>query len=208
MRFRLSPLKLLLAFALMASGLSAWAQEQRGDLSMCHQKTIEAVARQEIEYLRRAYAIATDQIGEDTEASVTAGGEIYHQIFSPDVTFAVTGPETQPLTANGPKGWVDVVRGALGPLGPTQHLIGSQVVTFDDLQWNDRCEVVAGKAKMQSYVQAWHDQNDREVWLFIGTYFDEVVYQPQRGWQISHMELRRVTGELRPSGAAVAATPL
>jgi hypothetical protein len=61
---------------------------------------------------------------------------------------------------------------------------------------------------MQSYVQAWHDQNDREVWLFIGTYFDEVVYQPQRGWQISHMELRRVTGELRPSGAAVAATPL
>ena len=122
---------------------------------MCHQKTIDAVARQEIEYLRRAYAIATDQIGEDTEASVTAGGEIYHQIFSPDVTFAVTGPETQPLTANGPKGWVDVVRGALGPLGPTQHLIGSQVVTFDDLQWNDRCEVVSGKAKMQSYVQAW-----------------------------------------------------
>lgn len=43
---------------------------------MCHQKTIEAVARQEIEYLRRAYAIATDQIGEDTEASVTAGGDL------------------------------------------------------------------------------------------------------------------------------------
>ena len=55
---------------------------------------------------------------------------------------------------------------------------------------------------MESYVQAWHDTTDEQVWLFIGTYLDEVVFTPGVGWQIKHMELRRVTGEMRPMAAA------
>jgi len=202
---RLSVLAWLAALPII--GLTGEIQANEGEQGMCQQNVIEAVARQEIEYLRRAYAVATDKIGEDTLAAVAEGEAIYQQIFTPDVTFAVTGPETQPLSANGPKGWVEVVRGALGPIGATQHLIGSQIVTFESLEWNDQCEITSGTAKMQSYVQAWHDQTPKEVWLFIGTYFDDVVYRQGQGWQIEHMELRRVTGELRPSGAAVAATP-
>jgi hypothetical protein len=44
--------------------------------------------------------------------------------------------------------------------------------------------------------------------LFLGTYFDQVVYRPGVGWQIQAMELRRVTGENRPSGEAIATVPL
>ena len=44
--------------------------------------------------------------------------------------------------------------------------------------------------------------------LFLGTYFDQVVYRPGVGWQIQTMELRRVTGENRPSGEAIATVPL
>jgi len=184
--------------------VSAEEQEQR----MCTKAMVEAVARQEIEYLRRSYAVATDQIGLNDEASVAAGRETYRRIFTPDVTFSVTGPGTQPLSAIGPDGWVDVVQGALGPLGATQHLIGSQLVELKDLAWSDDCSVTGGRADMQSYVQAWHEQSDREVWLFLGTYFDQVVYRPGVGWQIQAMELRRVTGENRPSGEAIAAVPL
>ena len=184
--------------------VSAEEQEQR----MCTKAMVEAVARQEIEYLRRSYAVATDQIGLNDEASVAAGRETYRRIFTPDVTFSVTGPGTQPLSAIGPDGWVDVVQGALGPLGATQHLIGSQLVALSDLAWSDDCSVTSGRADMQSYVQAWHEQSDREVWLFLGTYFDEVVYRPSVGWQIQTMELRRVTGENRPSGEAIATVPL
>ena len=175
---------------------------------MCAKSMIEAVARQEIEYLRRAYAVATDQIGLNDVASVASGRETYRRIFAPDVTFSVTGPGTQPRSAAGPDGWVDVVQGALGPLGATQHLIGSQLVELSDLVWSDDCTVTEGRAKMQSYVQAWHEQSDREVWLFLGTYFDDVVYRPSVGWQIQSMELRRVAGENRPSGAAIATVPL
>ena len=102
---------------------------------MCTKAMVEAVARQEIEYLRRSYAVATDQIGLNDEASVAAGRETYRRIFTPDVAFSVTGPGTQPLSAIGPDGLVDVVQGALGPLGATQHLIGSQLVELKDLAW-------------------------------------------------------------------------
>jgi len=192
---------------LLVMGWGTVSAEER-EQKMCTKAMIEAVARQEIEYLRRAYAVATDQIGLNEASSVAAGRETYRRIFTPDVTFSVTGPGTQPLSAIGPDGWVDVVQGALGPLGATQHLIGSQLVELSDLGWSDDCSVTSGSADMQSYVQAWHEQSDREVWLFLGTYFDQVVYRPGFGWQIQAMELRRVTGENRPSGEAVAAVPL
>lgn len=175
---------------------------------MCNKSMIETIARQEIEYLRRAYAVATDQIGLNDAASVASGRAIYHRIFSPDATFSVTGPGTQPLAATGPEEWVSVVQGALGPLGATQHLVGSQLVELTHLAWSDDCSVTEGRAEMQSYVQAWHEQSDREVWLFLGTYLDQVVYRPEAGWQIQTMELRRVAGENRPSGEAIATVPL
>ncbi|MAU90774.1 MAG: nuclear transport factor 2 family protein [Gammaproteobacteria bacterium TMED182] len=178
------------------------------EASMCSQAMIQAVARQEIEYLRREYAKATDMIGLGTPEAIAEGRSIYQRIFTPDVDFSVSGSGTQPLAATGPDGWVDVVHGALGPMGPTQHLIGTQLVEFDVLEWDEQCVVTSGAARMQSYVQAWHDQAEREVWLFLGTYFDEVVYGKALGWQIKAMELRRVTGENRPSGEAVATVPL
>lgn len=175
---------------------------------MCSQGMIQAIARQEIEYLRREYAKATDMIGIGTSDAIAEGRSIYQRIFTPDVDFSVSGSGALPLAATGPDGWVDVVHGALGPMGPTQHLIGTQLVEFDVLEWDEQCVVTEGAARMQSYVQAWHDQAEREVWLFLGTYFDEVVYGRELGWQIKAMELRRVTGENRPSGEAVAAVPL
>ncbi len=178
------------------------------EIKMCNQGMMHAVARQEIEYLRREYAKATDMIGLGTSDAIAEGRSVYRRIFTEDVEFSVSGSGTQPLAATGPDGWVDVVLGALGPIGPTQHLIGTQLVEFDVLKWNDQCAVIDGAARMQSYVQAWHDQSDREVWLFLGTYFDEVVYGSDTGWQIKAMELRRVTGENRPSGEAVATVPL
>jgi hypothetical protein len=87
-------------------------------------------------------------------------------------------------------------------MGPTQHLIGTQVVEIDSIAFDEACDVIEGRATMQSYVQAWHDTADEQVWLFIGTYFDQVIYTPGTGWQIKHMELRRVTGEMRPAVAA------
>jgi hypothetical protein len=57
---------------------------------------------------------------------------------------------------------------------------------------------------MESYVQAWHEMTDEKVWLFLGTYLDQVCFYPDVGWQITNMELRRVTGEIRPIGESVA----
>jgi len=169
---------------------------------MCQEAFAKTIAVQQIEYLRRAYARATDQIGLADEASVEAGRAVYRTIFAKDATFAVTGPETSSLSADGPDGWVDVVLGALGPMGPTQHLIGTQLVDIESITFDSDCQVTDGRASMESYVQAWHDTTDEQVWLFIGTYLDEVVFTPGVGWQIKHMELRRVTGEMRPMAAA------
>ena len=77
---------------------------------MCQEAFAKTIAVQQIEYLRRAYARATDQIGLADEASVEAGRAVPNHIAK-DATFAVTGPETSPLSADGPDGWVDVVLG-------------------------------------------------------------------------------------------------
>jgi hypothetical protein len=56
---------------------------------------------------------------------------------------------------------------------------------------------------MESYLQAWHEQKDEKVWLFLGTYFDEAVFIPGTGWRIQKMKLQQVAGETRYMGAAV-----
>ncbi len=167
---------------------------------MAESSAATALAIQQIEYLRRRYAHATDRIGENTEASIAEGRAIYHEIFTPDARIRATSDGEVQLESFGPDAWLDVVLDALGPYVATQHLIGSQLVTLDRLQQGENGEPVAGEAQMQSYLQAWHARED-SVWLYFGTYHDEVRYVPGIGWQIHDMTLAQTSGEDRPLGA-------
>ena len=102
----------------------------------------------------------------------------------------------------GPDAWVELVYSALAELGPTQHLIGTQLVELDSLELNSACHVTAGKARLESYVQAWHELPDDKVWLFLGTYHDDVVFRPGTGWRIDRMHLRQTSAEIRARGDA------
>lgn len=153
----------------------------------------KVVARQEIEYLRRLYARATDLIGVATPESIAEGRAIYHQIFTPDAEITVTSDGRVTLRSSGPEEWVDVVIEALGTrFTTTQHLIGTQLVSIESLPSAN----VPGKASMTSYLQAWHDSADA-VDTFIGTYHDHVRYTPGLGWQIYRMNLEQVAHEVR-----------
>ncbi len=157
------------------------------------------VAIQKIEYLRRLYARATDQIGKNTPASIAEGRATYHRIFTANVIFRLKGEGD----TVGPDAWVDVVIDALGvDYKDTQHLIGTQLVDIESLELDAEGRVVAGEATMSSYLQAWHASPDDDVWLFLGTYSDKVRYRPNAGWQIYDTTLERVSGEERPMGSA------
>ena len=190
-------LRVMFAYCLLQYPTTGWTMS-------CNHTAAKSTAVQQIEYLRRWYARATDLLGTATKESTAEGRAIYHRIFSPNVTFTISGPDAKPLSATGPDSWVHVVLDALAPLGPTQHLIGTQLVEIQSLQLNDDCEITEGRAHMQSYVQAWHEMPDDKVWLFLGTYIDEVEFKPGVGWQIQQMELTRVTGETRPMDESVA----
>ncbi len=49
-----------------------------------------ALARLDIEYLRRKYAKATDLLGLNTEFDTAAGLALYHEIFTPDARIRTT----------------------------------------------------------------------------------------------------------------------
>ncbi|MEH6590056.1 MAG: nuclear transport factor 2 family protein [Halioglobus sp.] len=168
----------------------------------CNEAAAKAQAIQEVEYLRRWYAKATDLIGSADPDAVAEGRAIYHRVFAPDAKLNA-GPDR---TLVGPDAWVDLVLGALGELGPTQHLIGTQLVEIKTLELDDDCNVTAGSAYMESYVQAWHELKNDKVWLFLGTYFDDAVYIPGTGWRIAVMNLQQVAGEIRFMGDAVGGT--
>lgn len=156
--------------------------------------------RHEIEYLQRWYARATDLLGEADEQSVSEGTAIYQRIFTPDIEITVTGNRTEERRSSGIDGWLEVVIGALSPLGPTQHLIGTQLVEIQTLSMQVDNRIASGTALMRSYLQAWHDTPDGQVFLFIGTYTSDVRFTPGIGWQIWRMNLNRITGETRPMG--------
>lgn len=158
------------------------------------------IAAQEIEYLRRSYARATDRIGENTEEAIADGRIVYHRIFTPDVSLRVSGAQISGDPAIGPDAWVDVVAGALAEFSVTQHLIGTQLVDIEHFETNASGEIVSGSATMTSYLQAWHARPDNNVWLFLGTYHDKVRFAPDVGWQIYDSVLERVSGEERPMG--------
>ena len=156
-----------------------------------------AVARQEIEYLRRRYAKATDLFGVNTPEAIAEGNKIYHRIFTPDAQIQTSGEGSQPLHAVGPDGWAKVANTALKDYVATQHLIGTQLVEIDELRQDADGQVLSGEASMTSYLQAWHANTDN-VFVFFGTYVDKVRYTPGVGWQIYDMNLVQISGDLRP----------
>jgi hypothetical protein len=169
-------------------------------MNKCNEGFAKTQATIEIEYLKRRYGKATDLIGTATPEAIAEGRAIYHQVFTEKAVLDA-GSTVDP--AIGADGWVDMVLGALGELGPTQHLIGTQLVEIESMELDDDCNVVAGKAKMESYLQAWHERLDEKVWVFLGTYYDDIVFTPGVGWQIERMSLVQKAGETRYMDSAV-----
>lgn len=185
----------VLALAIAAPIMTASATEAAGTGQLLQDPVAVAVARQEIEYLRRHYARATDLIGQNTPASIAEGRAIYHRIFTPDAEITVTIKGQETLSSKGPDEWVQVVVGALSTsFTATQHLIGTQIVDIKSLPAEGAS--ATGEASMTSYLQAWHDGKDI-VDMFMGTYTDQVRYTPQAGWQIYRMNLDQTAHEVR-----------
>lgn len=165
------------------------------------ERMLLSLAHQEIEQLRRWYAVATDALGRKEDGlQVERGREIYRRIFAPEAQMNVRGGQVD-LKGRGPESWADVAADALADYAATQHLIGSQVVTFKEAAFSGTPKVLtSGAAAMSSYVQAWHAWPDDNVRVVIGTYEDSVRYNPAVGWQIERMVLVYQSGERRPLG--------
>ena len=154
----------------------------------------ESEARQEIEYLRRWYAVATDRIGENTPESIEEGRSIYRRIFTEDCEIRVTDRGKVSLSARGPEEWVAVVNRALGETyARTQHLIGTQIVELHALPEGE----TGGEASMSSYLQAWQVTSAGVLHRVMGTYRDKVRYTPHVGWQIYEMTLENTTRDVQ-----------
>ena len=162
---------------------------------------METIARLDIHYLQQLYAKATDIIGTNTDAGVPKGRAIYHRIFTEDATVRAGPSDGEQLVRQGPDGWVDVVADALDKYSSTQHLIGTQIVEIESMDVDGQGAVTAGGARMESYLQAWHENKPAgAVWLFLGTYDSRVRFTPGVGWQIYDMTLTQVAGENRALG--------
>ena len=157
------------------------------------------LARQQIELLRRWYAAATDQLGlVDDKDAQASGLAIYHRIFASDANIRVTRDGEALLHARGPDGWADVARDALRDYASTQHLIGTQLVTFENVQFGPETGAITdGTAHMSSHLQATHVWPDPRIRLVLGTYLDQVRLQPGIGWQIHDMILDYTHEEFR-----------
>jgi hypothetical protein len=160
-----------------------------------------SLAREEIEYLRRLYGKATDALGKVGDKQATDfGASTFHRIFTPDALVKVTGGPSE-LAGSGPDSWATVVTNALKDYESTQHLIGTQVVDFTDVQF-EHGEISGGEAEMSSYLQAWHAWPDRRLRVVLGTYHDKVRFSPGKGWQIYDMTLEYTSVEHRQMGDA------
>jgi len=155
--------------------------------------TAEMVAKQEIEYLQRWYARATDLIGSNVPDQIEEGRGIYHRIFTPDVSIQASAAGGVYYEVAGPDEWVKVVATALSVFDATQHLLGTQIVELASLP---NAEGEGGEATMSSYLQAWHSDPDRVIDIYIGTYTSKVRYTAGVGWQIYEMRLQKVAGEV------------
>ena len=156
-----------------------------------HQATID------IEYLQRRYARATDLLGLTDSKSIARGTTIYQDIFSPALQASFFGPGIETTQKSGIDGWLELVTSSLGPMGPTQHLIGTQVVDIVELEIDDLGNVKHGEALLRSYLQAWHTLPDQKVWLALGTYHSKVRFSDGK-WKIWQMDLELTVDETRP----------
>lgn len=170
----------------------------------------EVVAKAQISELRRMYGKATDLLGAGKDHDHFGGEEplsteikhfmarnIYRRIFTEDATISASGGA---LTGVGPDDWADKVAAALGAFSATQHMLGTQLVTIDEMPDDEGC---GGGATMQSYLNALHEFSPGgNIGIYRGTYFDKVRYVPEIGWQIYDMDLRLASWELREHGAA------
>jgi len=112
----------------------------------------------------------------------------------------LTGVDNLGKPSVGPDAWVKVVADALKKYAGTQHLIGTQLIVIDSLELGTAGDIIAGEARMTSYLQAWHATPEDRVWLFLGTYHDKARYMPGVGWQIYETTPERVSGEDRAMG--------
>lgn len=191
---RVSLLSLCGWLVMAAASLTAPTAMATGGMDSHQDRKALSVARQEIEYLRRHYARATDLIGLNTEEGIAEGRAIYRRIFTPDASITATLDGEVVLASNGPDEWVNVVSEAIGSrFDITQHLIGTQLVEVENLPAANDGD---GEASMTSYLQAWHE-NAEVVDIVLGTYHDSVRYSPEHGWRIYRMELEQITQNIR-----------
>ena len=166
-----------------------------------------AEARQDVEYLRKWYGIATDMmvgIKNDPENIKKARG-IYTKIFTPDAKVFLAPYPLVPGTAPtrvGPDGWADFVENALKPAVAAQHLLGTQIAEVDEMPVGipGKGKSSKGHASCVSYLNAWNmsqvDGQNR-LTITISIYRDLMRVTPGVGWQIYNMHLYRVSGESR-----------
>ena len=179
------------------TGLAGTAAAQGGTYT-------ESAARQDVEYLRRWYGVATDLVGlskSDNPGAFNEGRKIYRRIFTPDANITISGnPFVDPTLGTSPDQWADFVNAVLGETFlATQHLIGTQVFEIDTLPSTSPAQGGStGHATGSSYLQAFHETHAQTCSVFNGTYFDKAKVATLRGggmgWQIYDMNLVRVTG--------------
>ena len=197
--------QLMVGGATLAAGSAALFASTRTSKAASDSAIEEVVAKAEISELRRMYGKATDLLGAGKDHDHFGGDEplstevkhfmarnIYRRIFTEDATISASGGA---LTGVGPDDWADKVAGALGAFSATQHMLGTQLVTIDEMPDDEGC---GGGGSMQSYLNALHEFSPGgNIYIYRGTYFDKVRYNPDVGWQIYDMNLVFVSGELR-----------
>jgi hypothetical protein len=184
---------------------SAEAQPQFGQVSAPTYS--ESSARQEIEYLRKWYAVATDILLQENQTSgfsplsidgeslgplnhvedaFNIGRKIYRRVFSPDAEIHIAGVNPPPPGATplrvGPDEWATFVHG-ITFIKATQHLIGTQLTDIDVMPsvHPSMSSTATGHGKMSSYLQAFHELADgNSTSVFLGVYFDDVEVRTLR----------------------------
>ena len=121
---------------------TAFAPESYSQES-CNYSLEKLKAIQDIKYLRRRYAKTTDKIGSGIDQLVEEGRRTYHRIFSEDSV--ILASENIPPKI-GPEAWVQAVANALKDIGPTQHLIVTQLVEIQRFDLGEDCKPLRGKA--------------------------------------------------------------
>jgi hypothetical protein len=191
----------------VAAGSAALLAAGRSTAAAARRVYTLAEARQDVEYLRKWYGIATDMLGvkNDPEGNKREGRRIYQKIFTPDAKIYLLPyplPPGSAPTRVGPDAWAEFVENALKATIGSQHLLGTQVAEIDEMPEGipGQGRSSKGHATCISYLNSWNvsqvDGQNRLV-TTISTYRDKARVTPGIGWQIYEMHLSRVSGETR-----------